>query len=262
VKELAQESGIEVFQPQKLKDPEVIPWLEKHSPEVIVVVAYGGFVPKAVREFPNYGCVNLHPSLLPKYRGAAPMQWALMNGDTLTGNTTMYLSAGWDDGDMIFQEEEEIDPNDDYGSLSARLAEKGGRLIVKTLLAIQDGTAPRVPQPEEGVVMAPMISNEQCRIDWSKPCREIYNQVRGLNPVPGAYTMHHGKRWKIRKVDFFPDKDVNAEPGTILTTDFNTIRVAAGDGMIEILELQPEGKKPMSAVEFLRGNRELSGTLI
>ncbi|MBD3265650.1 methionyl-tRNA formyltransferase [bacterium] len=260
VKELALQQNLDVIQPEKLKEPFVLPWLEKHNPDAIVVVAYGGFVIKSVREFAKFGCVNLHPSLLPRYRGAAPIQRAIMNGDKVTGNTSMYLSAGWDEGDMIYQEQEEILPDDTYGSLSRRLAETGADLIVRSLIDIEKGVAPRVPQPDEGIVMAPMIDNEECRVDWSQSCRDIHNHIRGLSPVPGAYTMHGDTRWKIYQTDFLPD-ELNEEPGTIITTAFNTIRVAAADGVVEIFELQPAGKKRMSAADYLRGVRGLSGKL-
>lgn len=253
VKELALELGYKVISPEKIKDPEVMPWLQEHNPDVIVVVAYGGFISKPVRELPRFGCVNLHPSLLPKYRGAAPMQWAIMNGDPVTGNSTMYLSAGWDDGDVIYQEEESIRPDDDYGALSERLSQSGAQLIVKSLIDIEAGTAPRTPQPDEGVVMAPMISNEDAQVKWDRPAQEIYNHVRGLTPVPGAFTVFQGDRWKLFRTEVIPEAP-NAAPGTVVSTDFNTVRVAAQDALVEILELQPSGKRRMTAADFLRGH--------
>jgi methionyl-tRNA formyltransferase len=261
VKELAQHHQIEVFQPETVKQPEVLSWLEGQKADVLVVVAYGGFIPKPIRECPPYGCINLHPSLLPRYRGAAPMQWAIMNGEEVTGNTTMYLSAGWDDGDIIYQEKEPIFPDDDYGTLSERLSGKGAHLVLRSLIDIANGTAPRIPQPAEGIVMAPMIQNEECRIDWRRSTHEIYNHIRGLTPIPGAFTLFEEKRWKISKTEIVPEKTSEAEPGTILSTEFNTIRVAAGDGILEILELQPAGKKRMKASEFLRGMQAISGKL-
>jgi methionyl-tRNA formyltransferase len=260
VKELALEFGYDVLSPEKLKNPEVMPWLEERNPDVIVVVAYGGFVSKPVRELPKYGCVNLHPSLLPKYRGAAPMQWAILNGDEVTGNSTMYLSAGWDDGDVIYQEEEPIRPEDDYGTLSERLSVSGAQLIVQTLLDIEAGTAPRTPQPEEGVVMAPMISNEDAHINWDRPANEIYNHIRGLSPIPSAFTMYQGSRWKLFRSEVIPEAP-NAAPGTVISTDFNTIRIAAKDAIVEVLELQPSGKRRMTAADFLRGHPLEAGGL-
>ncbi len=253
IKELALELGYDVLSPEKLKEPDVMLWLQKQNPDVIVVVAYGGFVIQSVRELPKHGCVNLHPSLLPKYRGAAPMQWAIMNGDAATGNSTMYLSAGWDEGDVIYQEEEPIRPEDDYGSLSERLSQSGARLMVKTLIDIKAGTAPRTPQPDEGVVMAPMISNEDAQVKWDRSAQEIYNHIRGLSPVPGAFTNYQDNRWKLYKTEVIPEAP-QAPPGTVVSTDFNTVRVAAQDAVIEILELQPCGKRRMTAADFLRGH--------
>ncbi len=258
VKLAAIEMGINFIQPPNLKDFEVLPWLENHNPEIIVVVAYGGFVIKKVREWPEHGCVNLHPSLLPKYRGAAPIQWAIMNGETITGNSTMYLSKGWDDGDVIYQEEEPILESDTYGILAQRLAEKGAELIVKTLIDIEQGTAPRIPQNNEEATFAPLIKNEDARIDWTKKAVDIHNQVRGLNPVPGAFTLYQGNRWKIFKTEIIPTKPET--PGTLLTTKFNTIRVSASDAVIEILELQSAGKKVMTSDQFLRGHPLTPGT--
>lgn len=253
VKELALELGLEVLAPEKPKDPEVMPWLEDKQPDAIAVVAYGGFVPKRVRELPPHGCVNLHPSLLPRYRGAAPMQWAIMNGDAVTGNSTMYLSAGWDDGDVIYQEEEPIGDDDTYGTLSERLSQTGAALLVKSLLDIDAGTAPRTPQPDEGVVMAPMINNEDTRIDWSLPARDIFNRIRGMNPIPGAFTECEGQRWKLLRSEALPVRS-ESKPGTVVSTDFHTIRVAAGEGVVELLEIQPAGKRPMKASDYLRGH--------
>lgn len=259
VKQLAIDLGMDCFQPLSLKDENVIPWLKQQQPDVIAVVAYGGFVPKAIRDLTMYGCVNLHPSLLPKYRGAAPMQWTLINGDTLTGNTTIILSKGWDDGDIIFQEIEAVRKDDSYDTLSVRLSNLGAQLIVKTLLALADGTAPRTPQPNEGVCYAPMLQNEDAQLDWNLPANTLHNKVRGLCSIPGAYTFYGDQRWKIFRTEII-DAPSNAEPGTILSTEFNTIRVAAQDQIIEILELQPAGKKRMIAAELLRGYPVQTGT--
>ncbi len=259
VKEMASEHNLDILQPEKLKEPHVLPWLQKREPHVIVVVAYGGFIIKPVRELPPYGCINLHPSKLPKYRGAAPIQWAIMNGDSETANTTMYLSAGWDDGDIIYQEDEPILPDDTYASLSERLSQKGAPLIVKTLKDIHAGAAPRTPQPEEGVVFAPLIKNEDAQIDWNRHAYEIHNQVRGLNPVPGAFTHYEGARWKILKTEVIEQAQPTT-PGKIVSVEFNTIRVSAKDAFVEILELQPQGKRPMKADEFLRGKKVEPGS--
>lgn len=251
VKIAAEEMRLEIYQPASLKKDEVLEWLRQRKPDAIVVVAYGGFIPTSVREVPPMGCINLHPSLLPKYRGAAPMQWAIVNGDAVTGNSTMYLSDGWDDGDIIYQEQEPIRPEDCYGTLSERLSEKGGHLVVRTLIDIAAGIAPRIPQNDTDAVMAPKIENEDARIDWKRSARGIHNLARGLNPDPGAFTFFEGKRWKILRTDVLDEKP--GVPGTVVGVEFNTIRVSAADRVVEILELQPEGKKPMTAASFLRG---------
>ena len=223
VKELALAHQLDILQPVKLKDPEVVPWLQRQYAHVYVVVAYGGFIPRTIRELTPWGCINLHPSLLPKYRGAAPIQWAIMNGDTHTGNSTMYLSSGWDDGDVIYQEVEPVHPDDSYGTLAPRLAEKGAALVIKSLKDVAAGTAPRIPQPEEGIVMAPMIANEDAQINWNRSAPEIHNQVRGLNPVPGAFTIIEGERVKVYKTEIVPMEYKSAMPGEIISTEFNTL---------------------------------------
>lgn len=189
------------------------------------------------------------------------MQWALMNGDETTGISTMILSAGWDDGDILYQEKEPVLPQDNYGTLSDRLSRKGADLILKSLIDLNKDILEPVPQPEEGVTMAPMIENEACRIDWTQPAEQIHNKVRGLTPAPGAFTFFDETRWKILKTEIIPQMPTQ-EPGVIITTDFHTIRVAAADAVVEILELQPAGKKAFSAAEYLRGVRSLTGKLL
>ncbi len=257
IKNAALEMGLEIYQPASLKKPEVVDWLSERNADVMVVVAYGGFIPTPVRDLTPMGCVNLHPSLLPKYRGAAPMQWAIMNGDAVTGNSTMYLADGWDDGDIIYQEEEPILSDDNYGTMSDRLSQKGGDLIVRSLIDIKAGVAPRIVQNDEEATMAPMIKNEDAQINWNRSVQQINDHIRGITPIPGAFTIFEGKRWKILKADVLHESP--GKPGTILGTEFNTIRVSAADGVIEILELQPEGKKPMKAAAFLRGFKPQDG---
>jgi methionyl-tRNA formyltransferase len=257
IKNAALDMGLEIYQPVSLKKPEVIDWLSKRKADVMVVVAYGGFIPTAVRDLTPMGCVNLHPSLLPKYRGAAPMQWAIMNGDAVTGNSTMYLADGWDDGDIIYQAEDPILDDDNYGTMSDRLSQKGGDLIVRSLIDIKACCAPRIVQNDDDATMAPMIKNEDAQINWNRSVQQINDHIRGITPIPGAFTIFEGKRWKVLKADILHESP--EEPGTIMGTEFNTIRVSAADGIIEILELQPEGKKPMKAAAFLRGFKPEDG---
>jgi len=257
IKNAALDMGLEIYQPASLKKPEVVDWLSERKADVMVVVAYGGFIPTAVRDLTPMGCVNLHPSLLPKYRGAAPMQWAIMNGDAVTGNSTMYLADGWDDGDIIYQAEDPILDDDNYGTMSDRLSQKGGDLIVRSLIDIKAGCAPRIVQNDDEATMAPMIKNEDAQINWNRSVQQINDHIRGITPIPGAFTIFEGKRWKVLKADILHESP--GEPGTIMSTEFNTIRVSAADGIIEILELQPEGKKPMKAAAFLRGFKPEDG---
>jgi methionyl-tRNA formyltransferase len=259
IKMFADEHGLSIYQPKSLKKDEVVEQLKQFDAEIYVVVAYGGFIPTPVREIPPFDCINLHPSLLPKYRGAAPIQAAIMNGDPKTGNTAMYLSDGWDNGDIIYQEEENIHPSDTYGTLSESLAENGARLILKTVLDVHKGIAPRIPQNDDEAIMAPMIKNDDAQIDWKKPAAQIHNLIRGINPIPGAFTICNGNRWKIFKSEIIHEPP--QAPGTVMSTDFNTIRVSASDAVIEILELQPSGKKPMNAAAFLRGHPIQPGTI-
>ena len=259
VKVLAMKHGVPVLQPESLVDPVVLPWIRKAAPEIIVVVAYAGKVPCHMLKLPPKGCLNLHPSLLPRYRGAAPIQRALMNGETETGNSTMYLSDEWDAGDLIYQESEPIRPDDNYGSLSERLARKGADLMLRSVLDVYAGTAPRNPQDESQVTWARLIRPEHEILDWSKPATDLHNQVRALAPEPCARTSCKGTIWKILRTEV-PYAISHEIPGTVVHTSFNTIRVSTGNGVLEILELQPAGKKAMTVDAFLRGHRLEYGT--
>ena len=259
VKQLAAEHGVPILQPESLDDPAVFPWLREAAPEIIVVVAYAGKVPTNVLDLPPKGCLNLHPSFLPRYRGAAPIQWAVMNGETETGNSTMYLSEEWDAGDVIYQEPEPVLPDDNYGSLAERLARKGADLMLRSVLDVHEGTAPRIQQDESRVTWARLIRPKHEILDWSRSSLDLHNQVRALAPEPCARTSCMGTSWKILRSEV-PHATAHDIPGTILDMSFNTIRVSTGDGILEILELQPAGKKIMTVDAFLRGHRVERGT--
>jgi methionyl-tRNA formyltransferase len=251
VKKVATEHGVPVYQPDKLKDPSVPAELRRWNADVFVVVAFR-ILPEAVIEIPPKGVINLHASLLPKYRGAAPIQWAILNGETETGLTTFYIEKGVDTGDIILQERVPIGPEETAGELHDRLAERGADLVLQTLDLIETGKAPRKKQ--EGVpTRAPKITPDLCRIDWQKGRHFIQRQVRAFCPVPGAFTALEGKRLKIYHVRP-AEIDMEGEPGQLLQQG-ERLFVATADGWLEILELQPEGKRRMAAAEFLRGRK-------
>ena len=250
VKAYALEQGLTVYQPSTLKDKEVIESIKALNPDAIVVVAYGKLLPKEVLEIPPLGCINLHGSLLPKYRGAAPIQWTVLNGDKVGGVTTMYMGEGLDTGDMIDKYETEVGENETAGELFDRLATAGAKLLLDTLTKLESDTAQRTPQNEDEATYASMLDKSMCVIDWTKSAQEVHNLVRGLNPWPVALTTLGGKRVKIistRKCD------KSGKPGQVVSV--NPLTVACGDGSVEILTLQPEGKKPMDSKSFLMGHR-------
>ncbi|MCR4420028.1 MAG: methionyl-tRNA formyltransferase [Clostridia bacterium] len=261
VKELAREAGLEVRQPESLKDPDFLAWLEGLAPEALVVVAYGRILPRALLELPSRGCINLHASLLPRYRGAAPIHWAIINGERETGVTTMFVTPELDAGDIILQEAVEIGARETAGQLHDRLAVLGAELLVKTLDLLGEGRAPRRPQDPASATYAPPLRPEDERIDWTRPALAVYNRVRGLNPWPGAYGQWRERRVKIWWVD--PPEPLEAEglePGQIAAVGEQGIKVACGDGQaVAIRRLQPEGKAVMGAADFIRGYRPQVG---
>ena len=211
-------------------------------------------MPKDVLDIPRLGCINVHGSLLPQYRGAAPIQWAVINGDKMTGITTMYMDVGMDTGDMIFKEEVEIGSDETTGELWNRLSKIGGQLLVKTLEQIEKGVAPRIPQGEE-FTMAPMLDKEMSKIDWNnKSATEIKNLVRGLDPIMGTYSYLNGKKIKIWKVDVLPNDNLNTENGTVIKADSKDgLYIKAKDGIIKVIENQGENAKRMNVQDYLRG---------
>lgn len=276
VKEYALEKGLDIYQPEKVKkNIEFIEKIKELNPDVICVVAYGKILPKEILDIPKYGCINVHASILPRYRGAAPIQWAVLNGDKVTGVTTMYMDIGMDTGDVILTEETNIEKEETTGELWDRLSKMGGNLLVKTLKYIEEGTAPRKKQGED-FTMAPMLNKEMAKIDWeNKTAEEIHNLVRGLNPIMGAYTFLNEKKikfWKVKVkteeelVNLFPEleeylfklKDVTE--GTILfASDKKGLFIKAKRGIIEVEEIQGENAKRMPVGDFLRGNEIMAG---
>lgn len=256
VKEYALSKNIKVFQPEKIKNNiEFISEIKSLKPDVIVVVAYGKILPLDILNIPKYGCINVHGSLLPKYRGPAPIQWAIINGDEKTGITTMYMSEGMDTGDMILKQEVIIEKNDTYGTLYDKLKKVGGHLILDTLEKIADGMVPREKQSDNFSV-APMIEKSLGNINWNKSSTEIRNLIRGLNPIPGAYTNLDDKKIKIWSAEVIPDIiENNMVAGTIIKADSKEgILVSTGDGVLKIIELQMPNAKKMLATDYLRGN--------
>ena len=257
VKEFAIEKNLKIYQPEKVrKNVEFIEEIKNLETDVICVVAYGKILPQEILEIPKLGCINVHGSLLPKYRGAAPIQWAVLNGDKTTGVTTMYMDIGMDTGDMILKEETEIGENETTGELWDRLAQIGAKLLVKTLEQVENGTAPRIPQGTDFTI-APMLDKEMSKIDWdNKTAREIKNLVRGLNPIMGTYSYLDGKKIKFWKVDALPNDNSNAENGAVIKVDSKDgLYIKAKDGIIKVLEIQGENAKRMSVQDFLRGNK-------
>ena len=261
VKQYALSKNLQVFQPEKVRNNiEFINSLQEMKPDFICVVAYGKILPKEILDIPSKGCINVHGSLLPKYRGAAPIQWAVLNGDKETGITTMYMDVGMDTGDMILTEKVEIGDTETTGELWARLAKIGGQLLVKTIAEIEAGTAPRIKQPEE-FSMAPMLSKDMAKIDWeNKGVQEIINLIRGLNPIMGAYTIIGGKKtkiWKAEKVDnavdISPDIAQFENGDIVYANDKVGLFIKAKDGILSILEIQPENSKRMGFGDYVRG---------
>lgn len=262
VKQYAIEKDLKIYQPQKIrKNEEFINEIKSLNPDVICVVAYGKILPKEILEIPKLGCINVHGSLLPKYRGAAPIQWAILNGDKVTGITTMYMDEGMDTGDMILKQEVKIGEDETTGELWDKLSKVGGELLVKTLKTIENGTAPREKQVGEATI-APMISKEMAKIDWSKQtAEEIKNLVRGLNPIIGAYTFLNDKKIKFWKVAVATDEEITIENmdfiknGTVLVSDKKDgIFIKTKQGILRVLEIQGENAKRMSIQDYLRGN--------
>ncbi len=256
VKEYAESKNIKVYQPEKIrKDEELYETLKSLKPDVIVVVAFGQILPQKILDIPKYGSVNVHGSLLPKYRGAAPIQWAIISGEKVTGITTMYMDAGMDTGDMIQKAEVKIENDDNFGTLYEKMKIKGGELIVQTLEKIADGVAPRVKQPDD-FTLAPMIEKTLGNIDWNNNSEDIRNLVRGLNPIPGAYTNIEGQKIKIWRVEFSNlEKTDEVLPGMVIKANKKEgLLISTKDGILDIAEIQLPNSKRMLAKEYLNGH--------
>jgi methionyl-tRNA formyltransferase len=258
VKRLALENGFPIWQPLQIESDEFITKFRELQPELVVVVAFGQKIPAEILNGPKYGCINVHGSLLPKYRGADPIRRALLNGDRVTGITTMFMNEGWDTGDIIFQKKLEIGNDENYGSLYCRLAELGGELLIQTIEALIAGNAPRIPQDDRLATKALKIKPEQCRINWEEPAEKIYNLVRALSPLPGAETFFNTERLKILETRMINPSECNISngcgPGGILGIIKNRgIVVATGDQPLLLTQMQPAGKRVMSANECANG---------
>ena len=254
VKVCALSHEIPVFQPAKMRDGEALGYLRELDPELIVVAAYGKILPSEILDYPVKGCINVHSSLLPKYRGAAPINWAILNGEAVTGVTIMHMAPALDAGDIISQASTPIGADETAPTLTARLAELGAELLVSAVEAIGAGTAARTPQDEADSTYAPMLSRELSPMDWSKPARTLHDQVRGLLPWPAAVAEFGGIRCKVFSTDL-PLQTTDAAPGTILEAGKRGIDIACGGGtVLHIDELQADGGKRMKAADYLRGH--------
>ena len=259
VKVYALEKNIPVYQPDTLKDGAILPILEEYRPDVIIVVAYGKILPEYILKFPKYGCINIHGSLLPKYRGAAPIQRAVIDGEKVSGVTSMYMEKGLDTGDMLIKRELPIGRETTAGEYHDELAVLGGEVLLDTLDTLAAGTLAPEKQDEALSTYASQLSKAEGEIDWNNTNEQIYNKIRGLNPWPKAFSFMGGKRFVI---DFVYKTPQCGKAGEILCADENGLVVACGEGSVLIKEIKPEGKKKMSVGDFLRGHKIEKGTLL
>ena len=262
VKEYALSVGLDVYQPNTLKGEEFENLLSKLSPDLIIVVAYGKILPKNVIDYPKYGCINVHGSLLPEYRGAAPMQRAIIDGKEKTGITIMYMAEGLDTGDMLLTREILIDENDNFENIHDKLGILGAQMLQEIIPMLQNGTAVRIPQDDALSTYAKKISKEDCLIDFSKTAKEIHNQIRGLSPIPLSFTyLPNGKILKVISSKITDCSTVHENVGTVLSLD-DGIEIACGVGSISLTRILPEGKARMSAADFIRGRSVSIGDIM
>ncbi len=253
VKELALKYNIDVYQPVKAREECFVEKLKEINPELIVVVAFGQILPKSILDIPKFGCVNVHASLLPKYRGAAPLNWVIINGEEKTGVTTMYMDVGLDTGDMILKSEIPLDDEITAGELHDKMMIDGANVLKETIDLIAQGKAPRENQNDDETCYSPIMDKTLGNIDWNKSAKDIHNLVRGVNPWPSAYTTYENQTMKIWKTKVV-DKNSDKAPGTILKVDKEGIEVNTGNGVIQISEIQMSGKKRMVVSEYIKGN--------
>lgn len=262
VKEMALKLGIKVYQPNSLKDEKTIDIISSLNPDLIVVTAYGKILPRAILDYPKHGCINIHASLLPKYRGAAPIQWAIINGEKVTGITSMYMAKGLDTGDMILKTETKIGDTETFGELYSRLSIMGAQNLIDTIRLIQQGKAPREKQDDLKSCYAPMIDNKVCTIDWQKEPQSVCNLIRGLSPAPAAMTRYKGKRIKL--FDGIVCKlNKNGNCGEVLgTDDKGNLIVACKAGAVVIRQIKGDSGKLMPMPDYLRGHPIAVGTIL
>lgn len=253
VKELALKYDLPVYQPVKARDEEFVKVLKDLNPDLIVVVAFGQILPKSILDIPKFGCVNVHVSLLPKYRGAAPINWVIINGEEKTGVTTMYMDEGLDTGDMILTSEFALDDEITAGELHDIMKEEGAKVLKETIDLIEKGEAPRIKQNHDEFTYAPMMSKSLGQIDYSKSAKDIHNLVRGVNPWPSAYTTYDNQTMKVWKTKVLSETS-DKEPGTIISVDKEGIKVSTKDNVILIKEIQMPGKKRVLVEEYIKGN--------
>ncbi len=253
VKELALKYDIPVFQPEKLRYPESVKVIEKAKPDMIIVAAFGQLLPKAVLDIPKYGCINVHASLLPAYRGAAPIQWAILDGQKETGITIMYMNEGLDTGDILLQKTVAIADDETGGSLHDKLAELGAEALAEAIPGVLDGSLQPLKQGEMTTAYAKQLTKEMGRLDFTKSAVELERYIRGLNPWPGTFTTLDGKMLKIWQAEVTKLSDTDLEPGTVTDITKKSFTYVTADGGLKILSLQPEGKRRMTTEEFLRG---------
>lgn len=251
VKEVAVAAGIPVFQPENFREEETVEQLRALQPDICAVVAYGRILPQKVLDVPKYGCINIHASLLPKYRGSAPYQWAVLDGLTETGVTAMYLTREMDAGDIIDVSKTPIGENETAGELLDHLAVLGAELLSRTLTRFERGKVPATPQDAAGVSYAPMLDKSMCPIDWTKTAQQVHNHVRGLHPWPVATMELQGKTFKVHETRVV---EGSGKPGEILSLTKTGLRIACGEGAVEIISLQAEGGKRMAAPDYFRGH--------
>jgi len=258
VKLIAQRAGVPILQPAKIRTPEFLAALTAWHPDLIAVTAFGRILHAPILHLPPLGCVNVHGSLLPKYRGAAPVQWAVINGETETGITTMLMDEGMDTGFMLLQETLAISPDDTAGSLAEKLSQVGGRLLIETIGQLKAGTLIPRKQDDAQATMAPLLKKEDGLIDWTMSAAALANRVRGLSPWPGAYTFLDSDRWTIWKTVPHP-AETGQKPGTIISVTKESLRVATGQGVLEVLEIQTANSKRLAVGQFLSGHQVTIG---